>query len=76
MGAQGKATEAGQSGFQRPTAGEEVRAFTEHMRRQDLVLIANAALSGGAEPTPAQQQHAAMARRILAIEADREQEGR
>jgi hypothetical protein len=50
----------------------EVRAWRAERRKIDFCLIANAAVSDSGEPTQQQREHAAMARRLLDIEAERE----
>ncbi len=51
----------------------ELRAWRKQQRATDLGLLANAAVSDYPEPTQKEREHAAMARRILALEAEREQ---
>src|SRR5271165_4509169 len=50
----------------------DIHAWAEAQRRADLGLIANAAVSGGREPTQRRREHAAMARRLLELLADKE----
>lgn len=53
----------------------EILEWQKRQRATDLMLIANAAVSDGKEASQTEREHAAMARRLLAIEADREQKG-